>query len=114
MINWDKPIETVDGEPARVISTDYTGYDGSNSYIVQIEGKHFARLGFFKEDGKPHGSCDRIRNARVKREGWVRLINNNGLPFTPGHVVFLEKASAEAACQKLGGMPAFITWEEYP
>ena len=71
MIDWTKPIETVDGLPARVISTDYKGYNGLPLCVVQIEGRHFSRIGYYKVDGNPHTTCDCIRNVRVKREGWV-------------------------------------------
>ena len=73
MIDWNKPIETVDGLPARVISTDYKGYGGLHIYVVQIEGRHFSHIGYYKVDGNPHATCDRIRNVRVKRKAWIRL-----------------------------------------
>ena len=68
--------------------------------------------GFRCDDSAPEEPMQIIRNAPVKREGWARVISNNGLPLMAGDVVFSEKASAEVACQKLGGIPAFITWEE--
>lgn len=71
MIDWTKPIETVDGLPARVISTDYKGNNRLPLYVVQIEGRHFSHIGYYRVDGNPHTTCDRIRNVRVKREGWV-------------------------------------------
>lgn len=71
MIDWNKPIETVDGLPARVISTDYKGYNGLPLHVVQIETRHCSGIGYYKEDGTPHTTCNYIRNVRVKREGWV-------------------------------------------
>lgn len=73
MIDWNKPIETVDGLPARVISTDYKGYNGLPLCVVQIEGRHFSRIGYYKVDGNPHTTCDYIRNVRVKRKAWIKL-----------------------------------------
>lgn len=115
MIKWDKPIETVDGRKARKIQT----VQNELWNIVFVPGENSGDVFLINAEGCICGdrtnlriSKPFIRNARVKREGWVRVINVGGLPFMPGDVVFSEKASAEAACQKLGGIPAFITWEE--
>lgn len=102
MIYWNKPIETVDGRPATVISTNYKTYDGSSLCVVQIEGRHFARLAFFKENGEPHGTCDRIRNVPVKREGWVNIYA----------VHKTEAAAIQCRSQHEGVVTRFVRWEE--
>ena len=120
MIDWDKPIETVDGCKAHLIQTNATepgiwhmvhvlGGPGryGDVFIVNHEGYRCDDRAIYSKRQEPL-----IRNARVKREGWGRVVSNGGLPFIIGDNVFSEKASAEAACQKLGGIPAFITWEE--
>lgn len=115
MINWDKPIETVDGRKARLVEADieklqhivYVYGKSDDVFLVNDEGYRCDDRAIYSKRQEPF-----IRNARVKLEGWARVINNGGLPVMSGDVVFSEKASAEAACQRLGGMPAFVTWEE--
>lgn len=118
MIDWTKPIETVGGRAARKITTVHKQIELWN--IVFVPGENFGDVFLVNDEGFICGdrtdlSTRRelfIRNVPVKREGWGRVNSNNGLPFMIGDVVFSEKASAEAACQRLGGVPAFITWEE--
>ena len=135
MIDWTKPIETTeDRTPARVLgllslsmassplTPDADGFEPmmvwvqsdqarnggwGNIFLINNEGYRCDDRSLFSTRQKPF-----IRNAPVKRVGWGRVTSNGGLPFMIGDVVFSEKASAEAACQKLGGIPAFITWEE--
>ena len=124
MIKWDEPIQAMDGRHARVISR-LTGFpdDSFTPTVVWIAGDTNA-LGFgdvFLVNNRGVRCDDRalfsmrqepiIRNAPVKREGWVRVMSNNGLPYSPSDVVFSDKAAAEAACQRLGGVPAFVTWD---
>jgi len=121
MIDWAKPIETVDGRKALRLA------EGINDawhcvYVSPGEASNCGKPDVFLVDNAGVRCDDRaiyskrqepiIRNIPVKREGWGRVNSNGGLPFMIGDVVFSEKASAEAACQKLGGIPAFITWEE--
>jgi hypothetical protein len=112
MIDWNKPIETVDGLPARVISTDYKRYDGLPLYVVQIEARHFSHIAYYKEDGNPHATCDRIRNVRVKREGWALVRREHGAPVFSSDWVYASKKAAEEDRELKGGIPAFVTWEE--
>ena len=120
MIDWDKPIETVDGRGAKIIARLPNAADAPTMVWIESDRNGFGDVFLVNNEGV---RCDDraiyskrqeplIRNVRVKREGWGRVKSNNGLPFTIGHIVFSEKASAEAACQMLGGIPAFITWEE--
>lgn len=123
MIDWDKPIETVDGLPARVISTDYKGYNALPLYVVQIEGRHFSHIGYYKEDGNPHTTCDRIRNARVKREGWILIgppINGPSLLsriVVTKHIYPSEQEALRAREElqyttSVGTKAVFFQWEE--
>ena len=117
MIDWNKPIETVDGRAARFVF-----HMGENQRIIYVNGIMSESGDVFLVNDEGCRCDDRaiyskrqepfIRNARVKREGWGRVQINNGLSFMIGDVVFSEKASAEAACENLGGVPAFIAWEE--
>ena len=120
MIDWDKPIQTVEGTYARLLETNATepeiwhivhvlGSPGryGEVFIVNHEGVRCDDRAIYSKRQEPI-----IRNFPVKREGWVRVWNSNGFPCVFSDVVFAEKASAEAACKKLGGVPAFVTWEE--
>ena len=121
MIDWTKPIQTVDGRKARLVETHlenlwhivyaYPDPESCGSkhdvFLVNFEGYRCDDRVIYSKRPAPF-----IRNVRVKREGWVRVNSNNGTPYTISDVVFREKASAEEACIRLGGIPAFITWEE--
>ena len=120
MIDWEKPIQAIDGRKVYVCRAviSRSGEGAKVVYVAPPPGAVFGeaflvdKKGFRCDDSAPEEPVQIIRNARVKREGWVRVISNNGLPYSPGDVVFSERASAELACQQLGGVPAFITWEE--
>ena len=120
MIDWEKPIQAMDGRKA-IVCRAVISRSGEGAKVVYVSfppGAVFGDVflvdekGFRCDDSAPEKPMQIIRNVPVKREGWVRVINNNGLPFVCGDVVFSEKQAAEAACQRLGGIPAFITWEE--
>ena len=133
MIDWTKPIETVDGRKALVIGShpEPRGHPDDEGYFVP-------RM-VWVESARAHGfgdvflvtdrgiRCDDtawrarpsvpqirepiIRNARVKREGWCRMFRERGKLIVDCDVVYSTKESAEAACRRHGGDPAFITWE---
>jgi hypothetical protein len=72
-IDWDKPIETEEGLPARLLSTDYR-MDGETVMLVQIEHEHGSATRVFRKDGTPYWpSTGRIRNRKTKREGWINI-----------------------------------------
>ncbi len=78
-IDWDKPIETTEGLPARLISTlparllstDYR--IGEKSFmVVQIEHPSGSQARIFHENGIPYLAYPgKIRNRKTKHEGWV-------------------------------------------
>jgi hypothetical protein len=70
-IDWTKPIETIDGYPARVISTDYR--DGCLTLVVvQAELEKISIILRFLKDGTKMYHGTGIRNRKTKREeGWV-------------------------------------------
>lgn len=131
MIDWDKAIQAIDGRKALVIGSlpEQPGDPNDEGYFVPrmvwIESTRnhlFGDVFLVTPTGvrcddtawRARPSVPELRDPiirNVKREGWVRLINNNGLPFTASDVVFSDKAAAEAACQRLGGVPAFVTWD---
>ena len=120
MIDWNKPIQAMDGRKVTVARPviSRSGEGAKVVYVAPPPGAVFGDVflvdekGFRCDDSAPENPVQIIRNAPVKREGWVRVIANNGMPYSPGDVVFSKKQAAEAACQRLGGIPVFITWEE--
>lgn len=71
-IDWDKPIETVEGHPARVISTDHR-YSGEALVVVQIEYPGFSCVGYYHQNGEPTFGSVGIRNRKTKRERWMNI-----------------------------------------
>lgn len=72
-IDWDKPIETANGYPARVISTDFR-IGGETAILVQIEHPNNGVVHAFSEKGKPYWPFEStIRNRKTKREGWINI-----------------------------------------
>ena len=70
-IDWDKPIETANGYPARVISTDFR-IGGETAILVQIEHPNNGLVHAFSENGRPYWPFEStLRNRKTKREGWV-------------------------------------------
>lgn len=71
-IDWDKPIETTEGLPARLLSTDYR-VDEKTFMLVQIEHPSGSLARTFYECGSPYLTYPgKIRNRKTKREeGWV-------------------------------------------
>ena len=119
MINWNKPIETVDGRKARKIQTVHNElwylvwvapeYEGPGDvYMVNAEGCRCDSRSI--EMGLQTSQF--IRNARVKREGWVRVRREHGAPVIASDMVYSSRKAVEEDCELRGGMPAFITWEE--
>jgi len=73
-IDWDKPIETEDGLPARLVSDDYRVGNNETVRLVQIEYHHKSVMRLFEPNGEPRYSYEgRIRNRKTKREGWINI-----------------------------------------
>jgi hypothetical protein len=107
MIDWTKPIETVDGRKARKITTAQNELWN----IVFVPGENFGDVflvsaeGFICGDRTDLGAkrYPFIRNVKVKKEGWTHALN--------GAVVFSRREIAEG--QALPGEIIYkITWEE--
>ena len=106
-INWDKPIETIDGYPARVISTDYR--DGCLTLVVvQAELENISMILRFLKDGTKMYHGTGIRNRKTKREGWINIF--------PDQWVGCSHESEEAAQRHPNAEGAIATikieWEE--
>ena len=72
-IDWDKPIETTEGLPARVISRDYLLPSGERQVIVQVEKRGESSLHYYNAQGTNRYINVKIRNRKTKREGWINI-----------------------------------------
>jgi hypothetical protein len=102
MIDWTKPIETMEGWKAKVVSTDYKTYH-SILYVVQIDRPSaFSVLVWYKENGQPYGTETLLRNVKVKKEGWVNI-----------YAVYKTEEEAKRACVDADrNCHRFVKWEE--
>jgi hypothetical protein len=108
MIDWDKPIETVDGRGAKVLSRGYWR-NGETYCVVQVENPETGDSEILivnPTTGYGHArmaaSSTSIRNARVKREGWVNIYG-----------VYETEEEAKRACVDLDrDCHRFVRWEE--
>ena len=102
-IDWDKPIETVDGKPAWIISTNYR-YADEKLTVMQIEYSKFDATGYYYPDGEPAFGSAKIRNRKTKREGWINIYSNSSI-FETEYQAKKEALSSTIATIK-------IEWEE--
>ena len=81
MIDWDKPIETVDGRGAKIIARLPSAADAPTMVWIESDRNGFGDVFLVNNEGF---RCDDralfsarqepfIRNARVKRKAWIRL-----------------------------------------
>ncbi len=104
-IDWSKPIETVNGHPARMISTDYRL--GSEILVtIQIEYNNGSRTAHYHQNGKPAVGGPAIRNRKVKREGWINIYPNNHT----GIIIYPTEEDAGKSSLKIATVK--IEWEE--
>jgi len=107
-IDWDKPIETTEGLPARLLSNDYR-VPGNTLMVVQIEHPSGSLARIFHENGIPYLAYPgKIRNRKTKREGWINIF--------PDQWVGLLHESEEVARRHPNAKDAIATikieWEE--
>jgi len=118
MIDWTKPIETVDGREARVIAhlpdPPAAGTTDERFFVTTMVWIASDKNGFgdvFLVNNRGVGCDDRalfsrmqepiIRNTPVKREGWVNIYG-----------VYETEEEAKSACVADSGRQRFVTWEE--
>lgn len=104
-IDWDEPIETVDGKPAWIISTNYR-YADEKLTVMQIEYSKFDAIGYYYLDGEPAFGSAKIRNRKTKREGWINIYPNNHTSNT------IYRTEEEAGKSSLKIATIKIEWEE--
>ena len=106
MIDWSKPIETVEGNPARVLSTDHR-YREQNLTLIQIEFPDFSGIGWYHQGGKPTLGSPEIRNRKTKRERWVNIYSRR---VGDGHYETKDEAMENAFPDVITTIK--IEWEE--
>ncbi len=134
MIDWTKPIETVeDGTPARVLgllslsmaSSPLTpDADGFEPMMVWVKGDRNGGWGnIFLVNNQGYRCDDRalfsarqepfIRNVRVKREGWVvARASIAAAPVIERTRLYATQEEAQAGCVWEKSFPMFVSWEE--
>ena len=112
MINWNKPIETIDGHPARLVEANietgriivYT-YSGSGDvFLVNEEGYRCDDRASVSEQQEPV-----IRNVRIKREGWVHV--RRGTRLLGDYRIFSTETDARNAAS-FSDQVVHMEWEE--
>ena len=116
MIDWNKPIETLGGNPAKVVSTDFRQACGAVFVAVQIEHNAFSFIGKYDQKGKPDFFSPSIRNVLVKREGWMAVYRDKireGVRDSSPLYDTLEECMKLCGAKKVAAY-AKVEWEEYP
>jgi hypothetical protein len=91
-IDWDKPIETVSGKPAKVVSRDFKSKGRGFDVVVQIEEDYESRLCFYLQGGRPVYADPLLRNMTRKVTRWLNLY-----ALAPGVVYFTDLYEAAQA-----------------
>jgi hypothetical protein len=106
MIDWTKPIETMEGRHARKIITTRI----EQSHIIFVPSRDWGDIflvndsGFRCDDRAIYSKRQEpfIRNVKVKKEGWVNI-----------YAVYKTEEEAKRACADLGrDCHRFVKWEE--
>ena len=107
-IDWDKPIETTNGFPARLISSDYR-IQSNTVMLVQIDFPDKSVAQAFHKTGRPYWAYEgTIRNRKTKREGWINVYANTN---THGPIWGTEEEAK--TFQTVGSITTIkIEWEE--
>jgi hypothetical protein len=101
-LDWNKPIETTEGYPAKVISTDYKRA-GITHRVVQIEFLHGdSGAHIYRDDGKTIYNTGQLRNKARKVTKWYNLYADR-----PGYRYFDTESEARTAMS--GGMYRLAT-----
>ena len=108
MIEWDKPIETVDGRPAKVISTGFR-YGNEVAVVLQIEYELSSVISHYAKNGYPKFGAPEIRNRKTKREAWINIYDGytGSCPHSTEALAKKHAAADVKATIK-------IEWEEQP
>lgn len=102
MINWDKPIRTKCGKPAKTITRDYKSFSEGVVTVVQIElSDNSSVMACYNQDGSRIGAYE-IEN--IPEERWIiEWLEENGSFLTCKHYPSKEKAlRVVGSCPKGG------------
>jgi hypothetical protein len=110
MIDWDKPIQAMDGRKVTVCRAviSRSGEGAKVVYVAPPPGAVFGDVflvdekGFRCDDSAPEEPVQIIRNAPVKREGWVNIYG----------VYKTEEEAKRASMDPYVGCQRFVRWEE--
>jgi len=107
-IDWDKPIETTEKLPARLLSVDYR-VAGNTYMLVQIEHLDGSVARTFHKNGSPLLPYEgKICNRKTKREGWINVYSDLSVH---GKVWETEEEAKKFALYKTVATVK-IEWEE--
>jgi hypothetical protein len=136
MIDWTKPIETVeDGQPARVLgllslAIPSLPIEPDGPMMVWVESDRNGLGNIFLADNRGFRCDDRalfsarqepfIRNVKVKKEGWVLMRPSSASMdgrYLADDRVYASEAEAKSAKANWYGAdpgvkPVHLTWEE--
>ena len=107
MIDWDKPIETENGSPAKVISRDYRTTRYGICMMVQIEGLDYSYTASYTLKGDAAFTGPKLRNRKTKREGWINIYDG-----WVGKIIHSAEATAKAFAGPDVKATIKIEWEE--
>ena len=116
MIDWDKPIETLTGWPAKVITRDYKTHNETLCLIQIKRPAGTSLLGWHRQDGSPFEGDYPIRNVPVKREGWMAVYKGKireGVRCSSPLYETMEECMLVCAGNKVAAYVK-VEWEEYP
>ena len=113
-IKWGKPIEDMDGNPARVLSDNYRLRGAkTGTYVVQVEFDTYSNLLFVYADGGNFADgVQEIRNKRVKHEAWQNIYRNYKGEYIGGSFYKSEELAREAFREANGITTVKVEWEE--
>jgi len=111
MIDWTKPIETVAGRKASLLTRNFWR-NGETYCVVQVEDSSTSNSEIFiinPTTGRCIKSGMQIRNVKVRKEGWILV--RKGTNLLGDYRVFETEKDAKQA-MSFSECLARIVWEE--
>lgn len=110
MIDWTKPIETMDGRPARVLAIDVKG-DLPVVVATKYVSRSYEDVDRYTLDGRNgDGGCQLFRNVKKKCKGWVAVVKAH-TTSTNAHQSVSYFQTEEDAKVFVGDDPAYVIVE---
>lgn len=120
-IDWTKPIETMEGKPARVLATDLK--DRVHKVVVAIDNGDYEHVECLMPSGASNGNTfgdPIVRNKRVKVRGYVGVrcethVQFDNEPIATTTAIYSTRAAAESIVRNGPEWRVIpIEWEESP